>query len=119
MLTRRMLGLMSFCALSTPVNSAGQAGTEVRCDYLTRYVCDIDGCSRTLKDRNYLLVPSLPALEEVGELPGGGTVDIRLCDLQGCTAVPMHVELSGLYIYLTQENRGTQYMKIYASSERD
>lgn len=118
------LGTIHLLACSVLVSATVLAqgpDDEVRCNYQSRDVCTKDRCipapnSETVSG-NYILVPSLSKLTSAAQLPGGGEVEIRLCDPHGCTPVAMHVAGFGAFMHLTQANGGAQFMKLYVWSQ--
>jgi len=111
-------GILFLLVFSAPL-FARVPGDEVRCDYQNRQACFKEGCKTVNVPGSYLLVPSLPVLTSAARLPAGGQVEIRLCDSEGCTPVAMHVEFGGAFLYLTQANGGTQYMKLYVLPQQE
>ena len=108
--------------LSAPI-LAQDPNDEVKCNYQSRQVCTKTNCQPTptaeFVSRRYILVPSLSKLISTAQLPGGGEVEIRLCDAQGCKIDSMFVSISGGFLDLTDPGRGTQFMRIYYWSQPD
>src|SRR6266498_4403590 len=117
MLLRSANQFVSALLLSTLLAAQGP-GDEVRCDYVNRQACFREGCKPANLPGNYVLVPSIAALNSAAR-GTGGKVDLRLCDPQGCTPVAMRVLLDGEFMELTQANGGVQYMKLYVLREKE
>lgn len=115
---RDQLLLQIVCVVITPLALIAQVpASEIRCNYKTRTACIKGECkpisTEGLVTGSFVLLPSVPDLLRASRKPNGGVVDVRLCDPDGCSPVPMRASIDGDWLYLLQANGGTQYVKVY------
>ena len=95
--------------------------SEIRCNYLARTMCIKGACSPITTDSliagSFILLPSASQLLLAAHRVADNVVDVRLCDSDGCSPVPMRASIDGDWLYLLQANGGTQYVKIYLPAD--
>jgi hypothetical protein len=73
--------------LLAPVAASGQ-GSDTRCVYSKRTVCDAAGCRALPPQDAFILLPTFPLSQE-------GSFQVRICDTIGCDAFMVEVQPFG------------------------
>lgn len=84
MRTFSVVPLLCFLGLTT----SARQGTEFRCEYSRRTVCDSNGCRALSPQSWYLLLPT--RLD-----PDNPDAQVRVCDAAGCEAIAVRIEETG------------------------